>query len=41
MFYCETPLNEVIAHLHALNIEIVEGPIERTGAMEKLYQFIS
>lgn len=28
----ETPLPEVIAHLHALNIGILEGPVTRTGA---------
>ena len=35
-FIAETPLKDVIAHLHALNIEIVEGPIERTGAIGKI-----
>lgn len=35
-FIAETPLNDVIAHLHALNIEILEGPIERTGAIGKI-----
>ena len=35
-FIAETPLNEVISHLQSLNIEIVEGPIERTGAMGKI-----
>ena len=35
-FIAETPLKDVIAHLHALNIEIVEGPIERTGATGKI-----
>ena len=35
-FIAETPLKDVIAHLHALNIEIVESPIERTGAIGKI-----
>ncbi|MCY6412915.1 VOC family protein [Acinetobacter sp. VNH17] len=35
-FIAETPLNEVISHLQNLNIEIIEGPIERTGAMGKI-----
>lgn len=28
----ETPLDEVVRHLAAVNVEIVEGPIKRTGA---------
>ncbi|QHH93250.1 VOC family protein [Acinetobacter gyllenbergii] len=35
-FIAETPLDEVIAHLQAQNIDIVEGPIERTGAMGRI-----
>ncbi|MBH2000918.1 MAG: VOC family protein [Moraxellaceae bacterium] len=35
-FIAETPLEEVIKHLQQLNIKIVEGPIERTGAMGKI-----
>lgn len=35
-FIAETPLEEVIAHLQTQNIDIVEGPIERTGAMGKI-----
>lgn len=35
-FIAETPLNEVIAHLQAQQIEIIEGPIERTGAVGKI-----
>lgn len=35
-FIAKTPLNEVIAHLQSLNIKIIEGPIERTGAMGKI-----
>lgn len=32
----ETPLEEVIKHLQQLNIKIVEGPIQRTGAVGKI-----
>ena len=35
-FIAETPLHEVIAHLQAQHIKIIEGPIERTGAMGKI-----
>ncbi|ENW08577.1 VOC family protein [Acinetobacter beijerinckii] len=35
-FIAETSLEEVIAHLQTQNIDIVEGPIERTGAMGKI-----
>ncbi len=35
-FIAETPLEKVIEHLQQLNIEIIEGPIERTGAMGKI-----
>ncbi|EPF75491.1 virulence protein [Acinetobacter gyllenbergii] len=35
-FIAETPLDQVIAHLQTQNIDIVEGPIERTGAMGKI-----
>ena len=35
-FIAEMPLKDVIAHLHTLNIEIVEGPIQRTGAVGKI-----
>ncbi len=35
-FIAETPLNEVIAHLQAQQIEIIKGPIERTGAIGKI-----
>lgn len=31
-FLADRPLNEVIAHLEAQNVEIEEGPIVRTGA---------
>ena len=35
-FIAETPLNEVITHLQAQQIEIIKGPIERTGAIGKI-----
>ncbi|QNH50943.1 VOC family protein [Acinetobacter venetianus] len=35
-FIAETPLDEVIEHLRLLNVEIIEGPIERTGAVGKI-----
>jgi catechol 2,3-dioxygenase-like lactoylglutathione lyase family enzyme len=31
-FITETPLAEVIAHLHAHGVAVEEGPVERTGA---------
>ncbi len=31
-FVAETPLDEVVAHLESLGVEIEMGPIERTGA---------
>jgi hypothetical protein len=39
MFYCGNTIDEVIAHLQAQHIEIIEGPIERTGAMENFDLF--
>jgi catechol 2,3-dioxygenase-like lactoylglutathione lyase family enzyme len=32
-FISATPLAEVIQHLRSSNIDIIEGPVERTGAM--------
>lgn len=32
-FITQAPLNEVIEHFRSLEIEIVEGPVKRTGAM--------
>lgn len=29
----ETPLAEVIQHLHACGVEIIEGPVAKTGAL--------
>jgi catechol 2,3-dioxygenase-like lactoylglutathione lyase family enzyme len=31
-FVSATPLAEVIAHLHACGVEVLEGPVPRTGA---------
>ncbi|EJB8537318.1 VOC family protein [Acinetobacter baumannii] len=35
-FISDTPILEVVAHLNQLNIQIEEGPIERTGAMHPI-----
>ena len=35
-FISDTPISEVVAHLNQLNIQIEEGPIERTGAMHPI-----
>ena len=32
-FLTERPVNEVAAHLAALNIPVIEGPVRRTGAL--------
>ena len=32
-FIAKTPLAEVQAHLHACGVAIIEGPVERSGAM--------
>ena len=32
-FLTALPLDQVIAHLHTCNVEIVEGPVSRTGAI--------
>lgn len=31
-FITPTPLDEVVAHLTACDVKIIEGPVERTGA---------
>ncbi len=31
-FIAQTPLDEVITHLQRLGVEIIEGPVRRTGA---------
>lgn len=35
-FISDTPISEVVAHLNQLNIQIEEGPIERTGAIHPI-----
>ena len=35
-FLSNTSLTKIIEHLHQMNIVIVEGPIERTGAQGKI-----
>lgn len=35
-FISDTPISEVVAHLNQLNIQIEEGPVERTGAMQSI-----
>lgn len=35
-FISDTPISEVVVHLNQLNIQIEEGPIERTGAMHPI-----
>ena len=32
-FITDAPMSEVIAHVRACGIEIIEGPVKRTGAM--------
>ena len=32
-FITSVPISEVIAHLNSCGIEIIEGPVRRTGAM--------
>jgi catechol 2,3-dioxygenase-like lactoylglutathione lyase family enzyme len=35
-FIASVPLDEVIAHLHRYAWPIIEGPVERTGATQKI-----
>ena len=35
-FLTETPIEDVTAHLQSLNVDIIEGPVARTGAMGPL-----
>jgi len=35
-FISDTPISEVVTHLNQLNIQIEEGPVERTGAMHPI-----
>lgn len=38
-FITKTPLNEAISHVRRFGIEIIEGPIERTGAKGLILSF--
>ena len=31
-FITESPMSEVVSHLHACGVEIIEGPVQRSGA---------
>ena len=35
----ETELEQAMAYVQSCNVEIIEGPVERTGATEKLLSF--
>lgn len=35
-FLSDTPLEQIAAHLHACGVEILEGPVRRTGARQPL-----
>ncbi len=35
-FLTDTPIREVVRHLGEIGVEIIEGPVQRTGAMRKL-----
>lgn len=35
-FIVDDPIESVIEHLNAFNIEIIEGPVERTGATGRI-----
>lgn len=35
-FISDTSISEVVTHLNQLNIQIEEGPVERTGAMHPI-----
>jgi catechol 2,3-dioxygenase-like lactoylglutathione lyase family enzyme len=35
-FISETPLTEVVNHLTACNVDVIEGPVRRTGAQGPL-----
>ena len=38
-FITNTPLNEAMAHVRSEGIEIIEGPVERTGANGSIRSF--
>jgi catechol 2,3-dioxygenase-like lactoylglutathione lyase family enzyme len=35
-FVTATPISEVVAHLRAAGVEIIEGPVARTGALGQM-----
>lgn len=35
-FIIKQPINQVIAHLNACNVSIIDGPVSRTGATGKI-----
>lgn len=35
-FLTDTPIDDVVAHLNARNVDIIEGPVARTGAVGAL-----
>ena len=38
-FITQTPLNDAMAHVKHCNVEIIEGPVERTGANGPIRSF--
>jgi catechol 2,3-dioxygenase-like lactoylglutathione lyase family enzyme len=38
-FITKTPLNEAISHVRGFGIEIIEGPVERSGATGSILSF--
>ena len=38
-FITKTPLNEAISHVKSFGVEIIEGPVERTGAKGSILSF--
>lgn len=38
-FITKTPINEAISHVKSFGVEIIEGPVERTGAMGPILSF--
>ncbi len=38
-FVTKTPLNEAISHVESFGVDIIEGPVERTGAEGPILSF--
>jgi catechol 2,3-dioxygenase-like lactoylglutathione lyase family enzyme len=38
-FITKTPLNEAMSHITSCGVEIIEGPVERTGAKGSILSF--